>query len=258
MKAKKHFSQNFLQDDEIIQRIVQVMAVQKNDRLLEVGPGKGALTHKLSLQCEQLIALEIDQQLVTFLTQQFATIKHVHIEHQDALSFAYNQQKPFRLVSNLPYHLSTALIRRFISARENIVDMHLMMQKEVADRLLCCYGKSRGWLSVIIELLCDAEHLFDVPAESFYPVPKVKSSVIRLAWKKDQNFSVAWLASFEKMLMQAFGHKRKTLLNNFSHSSWTLKKEDWQKMNIDYSQRAEQLSLEDYLILHNNLVSTHP
>ena len=253
MQAKKHYSQNFLHDERIINHIIQVMAIQKDEQFLEIGPGTGALTKKIAQQCQKLTALEIDKDLISVLNKRLQSQNNITIKHADALTFAYDQHPPFRLISNLPYHLSTALIRKFISQRDNIIDMHLMMQKEVAQRLLCTHGKARGWLSVIIELLCDAELLFEVAAESFDPVPNVQSAVVRFLWKKEQNYESDWLCSFEKIVMQAFTQKRKTLYNNFLNSAWKLQKSDWQKLNIDCSLRAEQLPLEDYLKLYTYL-----
>lgn len=263
MRAKKHFSQNFLQDKAIIHQIIQVMAIHKNDKYLEIGPGMGALTERLANQCAQLIALEIDQNLATDLQKQFAQQPHIIILHQDALKFSYHaegQQGPYRLVSNLPYHLCTAFVQQFITNRQHISDMHLMMQKEVAERLLSTAGRTRGWLSVMIELLCDADYLFDVPRESFYPVPAVNSAFIKLRWKADQHISQDWLASLQQLLMAAFRQKRKTLYNNLAKSPWQLTKTGLDKLHIDGSLRAEQLSLEDFLKLHDHTRShrIHP
>lgn len=255
IQAKKRFSQNFLHDKAIIHQIVQAMAVQPSDKLLEIGPGMGALTEALATQCESLLALEIDRDLVALLQPRFAKQKHITIKHQDAMSFAYHDKPPYRLVSNLPYHLSTALIRKFITQGQSIIDMHLMMQKEVAQRLLATSGKARGWLSVMIELLCEAEYLFDVSPESFQPIPAVHSAVIRLQCKDNSPYSQDWLHSFQAVLIQAFSQKRKTLWNNFVPSQWKLRKEDWEAIGINPSLRAEQVDLTSYIKLNSYVIN---
>ena len=183
-RARKRFGQNFLHDQGIIRGIVRAVSPLAGQRLLEIGPGQGAITATiLDTDC-QLDVIEIDRDLVQILTDKFSSRDNFRIHEGDALKFdigALAGTEKLRVVGNLPYNISTPLIFHLLSAHDCISDMHFMLQKEVVERLAAGPGsKTYGRLSIMAQYYCAIESLFDVPPEAFSPQPKVQSAIVRL------------------------------------------------------------------------------
>lgn len=251
-KARKRFGQNFLHDPNIIQRLVSAINPQPDDVMVEIGPGQGALTDPLLARLKHLHAVELDRDLVPFLREQFAG-RGLQVHEADALKFDFQQLmsgQPLRIVGNLPYNISTPLLFHLISYQEKIHDMHFMLQLEVVDRLAAAPGsKTYGRLSVITQYYCQIDKLFQVPPGAFNPPPKVMSAIVRLIprqplWQANDT------ALFEYVVRISFAQRRKTLRNNLKQ---ILSNEQLEMLSQDLTVRPEQLSLQDYVALSNEI-----
>lgn len=252
-QAKKRFGQNFLQDQGVINSIVRAVHPKASDNLVEIGPGQGAITSLLVEECPTLQVIELDKDLIPGLLAQFAKYRDFTIHQTDALNFdfstLYREQKPLRIVGNLPYNISTPLIFHLLSFREQVQDMHFMLQKEVVERLAALPGdKNYGRLSIMAQYYCAVENLFAVPPECFYPAPKVDSAIVRLTPYPSLPLEARNLARMETLVKTAFAQRRKTLRNSLKNLAIDFEAID---VKIDLTQRAENLSLADYVNLSN-------
>ena len=241
---KKKYSQNFLTDSAVIHSISQFIAPKSNDAFVEVGPGEGALTDQILPYCAHYTGLEIDSQLIPILNNRFSAYNHFNMLLIDALKYEYgaHEPQPYRLIGNLPYHISSPLIIRFIRNSLPMQDMHLMFQKEVAERICATKGRSRGRLSLMVQFYCDVEYLLTIGAQSFSPAPDVESAFIRLTPKENSRFGKDFLDAYENIVKLAFSKKRKTLYNNLKSIISTA---ELQQLDIDPQRRAETLSVEE-------------
>ncbi|MDQ6788067.1 MAG: 16S rRNA (adenine(1518)-N(6)/adenine(1519)-N(6))-dimethyltransferase RsmA, partial [Acidobacteriota bacterium] len=186
--AKKSFGQNFLVDQNYIDKIIGALNPQKGETIIEIGAGRGALTEKLVESGAKIIAIELDRDLIPLLKNKFGACENFELVEADALKFNFHEltkakdQKPkTKLVANLPYYISTAILQRLIEQREAFSEMILMFQREVVERITAQAGNSeRGFLTVLVEAYLTTEKLFDVPPAAFRPAPKVQSAVVRL------------------------------------------------------------------------------
>lgn len=216
-RARKRFGQNFLVDANIIERIVGAIAPEPGDRLVEIGPGQGALTELLLQHCPALTAVELDRELIPLLEVKFRRYPQFDLIQQDALKFDFArlaEGRPLRIVGNLPYNISTPLLFHLLGFRQQLQDMHFMLQKELVDRLSAVPGgKAYGRLSVMAQYYCQVQALFPVPPQSFQPAPKVDSAIVRLV----PYATLPHPAKDEKLLAQivsvVFQQRRKTLRN---------------------------------------------
>lgn len=249
-KARKRFGQNFLHDQQVIDRIIATIAPQKDDLLLEIGPGQAAITKPLIDTGAELHVIEIDRDLVTMLEKRFAGVKGIHIHALDALRADFSKitsGRSFRLIGNLPYNISTPLIFHVLKWHKLVVDMHFMLQKEVVDRMAAGPGsKTYGRLSVMTQFLCQVTPLFDVQPESFSPAPKICSSIVRLQPLSQPPFDAGSGNQLDKVVAAAFSMRRKTLRNSLRS---LLDADQIASVNIDPGQRAEQLSLAEFAAL---------
>ena len=252
--ARKRFGQNFLHDQQVIDRIVASIAPKATDLLVEIGPGQAALTQPLLESGAELHLVEIDRDLVTALEKQFSGNPNVIIHSCDALKANIPEltgHRPFRLIGNLPYNISTPLIFHILQWHELVVDMHFMLQKEVVDRMAAPPGsKIYGRLSVMTQYRANVTSLFDVPPESFSPVPKVCSSIVRLQPLKSPPVDAGSFSNLQKVVTAAFSKRRKTLRNSLRE---LLSAEQIAATGIDPGQRAEQLSLSEFAALARSL-----
>jgi 16S rRNA (adenine1518-N6/adenine1519-N6)-dimethyltransferase len=215
--ARKRFGQHFLHDPAVIGRIVQAVAPGAADALVEIGPGRGALTPLLAGAGGTLDAIELDRDLAAGLAAQFAGQPRVAVHVADALDFDYaalarSRGQPLRVVGNLPYNVSTPLLFRLLAARQSIRDLHVMLQKEVVERIVAEPGSgSYGRLGVMMAPWVQAERLFDVGPGAFRPAPRVWSSVVRLTVRDTAAFAVD--ARYGRVVSAAFSARRKTLRN---------------------------------------------
>ena len=254
---RKRFGQNFLRDESVIEAIARAVAPQAEDHLFEIGPGEGALTQVLVESGCKLDAIELDRDLRTRLLAAFSTYPGFALHSADALKFDFatlaDQEKPLRIVGNLPYNISTPLIFHLLDQAKLIIDMHFMLQLEVVERLAATPGsKDWGRLSVMTQFQCEVEHLFDVPPEAFYPPPKVQSAIVRLTPHKTPPYPDVDRHALASVVTQAFGQRRKTLRNNFKNA---LADSDFEALQIDPSARAETLSISDFVAITTRLQS---
>ena len=240
-QARKRFAQNFLVDDQIINRIVATISPKKNDNIIEIGPGKGAITFPLLEHLDHLSVIEIDRDLISFL--KLKKQDKLTIYEADALKFDYGLiSDNLRIVGNLPYNISSPLLFRLLSSKNQIIDMTFMLQKEVVDRIVASHGsKTYGRISVMMQAFFEVELMFTVPKESFDPQPKIESAILYLKTRtKPLTENIKLL---EKIVKISFSQRRKTLKNCLKS---ILSQE---QTKIDLSQRAEMLSVENFITL---------
>ncbi|MFZ1699403.1 MAG: 16S rRNA (adenine(1518)-N(6)/adenine(1519)-N(6))-dimethyltransferase RsmA [Pyrinomonadaceae bacterium] len=255
MRAKKSLGQNFLQDEQVVTTIVDALEISPEDIVVEIGPGRGALTDLLVKRAQRVVAVEFDRELIAPLRVQFGCQDNFELIAADALFFDFSQIGPSgqksKLVANLPYNISTPILQSLIKQRASFSTIVLMFQREVADRLTAEPGqKQRGYLSVLVEDAFETEKLFDVPPSAFRPVPKVWSSVVRLT---PQMGSFSDPAVFRNLLGVAFEKKRKTILNNL-RTVYETAGSLLEEADIDPIRRAETLSLAEWYRLANGIL----
>src|ERR1051326_9027678 len=217
-RAKKRLGQNFLVDERYARRIVNALTARAGETVVEIGPGRGALTSLLVESGARVVAVEFDRELVPLLRERFAGRDNFELVEADALEVDYcSTVRPAGragVVANLPYNISTAILQRLIGQRRCISEMVLMLQREVVERITARPGSSeRGYLTVLVEAFCESEALFDVPPGAFRPVPKVWSTVARLRAREGaaEEFDEKL---FLRLAGAGFAQKRKTILNN--------------------------------------------
>ncbi len=254
-RAKKRFGQNFLIDHNVIDRILHSIAPQKNDRLVEIGPGLGALTCPLLQQAGRLDVIELDRDVIPRLEQNCNHHRGLHIHAVDVLKFDFAElhqhQQHLRILGNLPYNISTAVLFHLLPQREWITDMHFMLQKEVVERIASAPGcHAYGRLSVMMQTFFDTEALFIVPPGCFSPAPQVESAIIRLTPQPRFADSILDFNHYGTLVRTAFAQRRKTLRNTLKP---LCSAEQIRAAGIDPGARAEQLQPDDFVRLHRQL-----
>jgi 16S rRNA (adenine1518-N6/adenine1519-N6)-dimethyltransferase len=262
----KRFGQHFLADKRIIQRIVDALAPRSDETIVEIGPGTGALTSRLVERAGRVVAVEFDNKLTPLLNEQFGALPNFKLVMADALATDFCNEilpaRQARLVANLPYNISTAILQRLIEQRGCLGEMVVMLQREVVERMTAPAGSSeRGYLSVLIEAYCETEKLFDVAPGAFHPPPKVWSSVVRLRFRKgvftDKNADLFW-----ETVSAGFSQKRKTILNNLRSATGRLAQVLQKnggasivlcKAGVELQRRAETLSVAEWNRIVNAL-----
>ena len=215
--ARRRFGQHFLHDRGVLERIVQDIDLQPAQALVEIGPGRGALTERLVGRSRTLDAVEIDRDLAALLRERFGATGGFQLHEADALEFdfaalARERGARLRVIGNLPYNISTPLLFHVAAAHEHIDDLHVMLQKEVIDRIVAAPGSSDyGRLTVMLAPWMQAQHLFDVGPGAFTPAPRVWSAVARLTVRREPAFVVP--RAFARTVSAAFSQRRKTLRN---------------------------------------------
>ncbi|MFQ5642536.1 MAG: 16S rRNA (adenine(1518)-N(6)/adenine(1519)-N(6))-dimethyltransferase RsmA [Thiogranum sp.] len=253
-QARKRFGQNFLHDPAIIERIVRAVHPQPGQRLVEIGPGKGAITLPLLAACKHLDVIELDRDLVQPLAEKARGLGELVIHQQDALRFdfaALADGERVRTVGNLPYNISTPLLFHLIAQSDSIQDMHFMLQQEVVDRMAAAPGnRDYGRLSIMIQYRCRVEPLFGVGPGAFQPAPRVNSAFVRLTPWQQPPVSVQDTGCLAILVRQAFSQRRKTLRNTLKG---LLSEQAILATGTDPSARPETVSLEQYAALANRL-----
>jgi 16S rRNA (adenine1518-N6/adenine1519-N6)-dimethyltransferase len=252
-KARKRFGQNFLHDHGVIRHIVASIAPKKGQRLVEIGPGKGALTEGIISITERMDVVELDRDLIPILKVNLFRFPELTVHEADAMKFDFTslrtEEQAIRVVGNLPYNISTPLIFHLLSQVSAIQDMHFMLQKEVVDRLAARPGDSLyGRLSVMAQYYCSVESLFIVGPESFDPAPKVDSAIVRMTPHKTLPHPVDDIKKLEDMVRTGFQQRRKTLRNNYKG---VLDNDDFAALNIDPTLRPERLDVEEFVRITN-------
>jgi 16S rRNA (adenine1518-N6/adenine1519-N6)-dimethyltransferase len=257
----KRLGQNFLRDKQIVRRIVDALSPTADETIVEIGPGMGALTTELVERAGRVIAIEFDRQLAPMLSETFSGKENFRLLQADALEVDFCHEilpaTTARLVANLPYNISTAILQRLISQRGCLREMIVMLQLEVVERILARAGSSeRGYLSVLVDAYCEAEKLFDVAPGAFKPQPKIWSSVLRLKFKSnplpDQvNEKLLW-----STVSAGFAQKRKTILNNLRNAVGPLHEVVQRnggasivlcKAGVELQRRAETLTVDEWI-----------
>ncbi|MBR9828586.1 MAG: 16S rRNA (adenine(1518)-N(6)/adenine(1519)-N(6))-dimethyltransferase RsmA [Oceanospirillales bacterium] len=256
-KARKRFGQNFLHDQGVIGRIIRAISPKPTQHMVEIGPGLGALTEELLSACDgHLDAVELDRDLVPILRTQFFRYADTFAIHEaDALKFDFaslkQDERPLRIVGNLPYNISTPLIFHLLSFNGLIHDMHFMLQKEVVDRLAAGPGDNHyGRLGIMAQYYCRVEPLFIVPPEAFSPAPKVDSAIVRLVPYTEPPIPAKDVRQLQNVVRTAFGQRRKTLRNNLKP---LIDAERLQQLGIDPGLRPERLTLAQFVAISDAL-----
>ena len=256
----KRLGQHFLRDQRTIQRIIDALDPHANETIIEIGPGTGALTSTLVERAGRVIAIEFDNKLTPLLTQRFSDFPNFKLVMADALTTDFCAEilpaRSARLVANLPYNISTAILQRLITQRACLEEMVLMLQREVVERVLAPPGTTdRGYISVLVEAYCETEKLFDVAPGAFRPPPKVWSSVMRLKFRPQLSTDLKDADLLWATVSAGFAQKRKTILNNLRHAPGhlqeVLKRNGGAsivlcKANVELQRRAETLTLEEW------------
>ncbi len=256
--AKRSLGQNFLSDPNYVNKIISALAPASGETIIEIGPGRGALTERLAASGADIIAIELDRDLVPFLREKFRGNQNIHVVEADVLEVnfeallaeiphsASRDPHSIKLIANLPYYISTAILQKLAVQRHLFSELVLMFQREVVERMTADPGSSeRGFLTVLAEAAFEMERLTDVPPTAFRPQPKIWSSVVRLMPKPASDVD-------EKALMRlvsaGFVQKRKTILNNlkalYPNASAML-----EAAGIDQRRRAETLTIEEWSTL---------
>lgn len=253
-RPRKRFGQNFLENQAIIDRILTSLRLKSDDKVVEIGPGLGALTQPLLRRLDKMIAIEIDRDLQSFLSALPVAQNKLSLIDADALTVDFSQWgEGIRVIGNLPYNISTPLLLHLLQYAACIDDMHFMLQKEVVLRLAANPGsKAYGRLSVMIQYFCEVECLFEVPPEAFNPKPKVDSAIVRLIPHVESPYPVVDVRHLEEVVAQAFGMRRKTLANNLKPM---INAEGLIALGLDPATRPEQISVMDYVRLTQTIFS---
>ena len=256
----KRLGQHFLRDRRTIGRIIEALGPKPGETIVEIGPGTGALTSALVESASRVIAVEFDSKLAPLLSERFAGLENFRLVMADALETDFCVEilpaPSARLVANLPYNISTAILQRLIAQRACFKEMVLMLQREVVERVLAPAGTTdRGFISVLVEAYCETEKLFDVAPGAFRPPPKVWSSVMRLKFRPQINAEIKDEKLLWETVSAGFAQKRKTILNNLRHASGHLQERLKRnggasivlcKAEVELRRRAETLTIEEW------------
>jgi len=255
---KKSLGQHFLIDRNILNKVIRTAQLEKGDIVLEVGPGLGEMTLALAHQVKKVIAVEIDSKLAVILKQKVKDFSNVEVVQSDILKMDFNlflkkEGHLIKVVANLPYQISTPLLFRFIESKEAFSTLTLMLQKEVAERMVASPGrKEYGPLSIFIQIFSDVSIRFFIKPSAFFPPPKVESAVVHMSFREKPVVSLGDEEWFKKIVKGCFGYRRKTLMNALKHSRLPLPQSiesRMQKIGIDPRRRPETLTIQDLVHL---------
>ncbi|MBK1699720.1 16S rRNA (adenine(1518)-N(6)/adenine(1519)-N(6))-dimethyltransferase RsmA [Thiococcus pfennigii] len=259
-RPRKRFGQNFLHDPGTIRRLLAAVAPRPGERLVEIGPGRGALTRGLLEAVGELDVVELDRDLIAPLAQDLGDLGTLRIHNADALAFDLcalaTEGRRLRLIGNLPYNISTPLLFRFIEQADCLADMHLMLQREVVERIAAAPGgKAYGRLSVMVQAYCRAETLVRIGPGAFTPAPKVESAFLRLVPYRPLPHPIRDPARLAGLVAQAFSQRRKTLRNSLKG---LIPIELLADCGVDPAQRAEELPVATFIRLANTACNLSP
>ncbi len=253
-RARRRFGQHFLHETSVIERIVRVVSPKPGDAVVEIGPGLGALTGALLEAAGRLDVIELDRDLAAKLKARFDP-DTLTVHQSDALEFDFEAlsrtRGPLRVVGNLPYNISTPILFHLVDAGSAVRDMHLMLQKEVVERMAAAPGGADyGRLSVMVQFRCRVETLFSVGPGAFRPPPKVHSAVVRLTPLGVPPVAVTDLGKLKRVVSLAFGMRRKTLRNSLKP---VLSAAQIEAAGVDPGARPQTLDLAAFAALANRL-----
>ena len=262
IKANKSLGQNFLIDDGVIENIVNGAEVEKDDIVIEIGPGLGSMTKVLLERARKVICIELDPKMIKILHDRFIAYNNIELINEDVLKIDLNKlienelskEKNIRhvkIVANLPYYITTPIIMKLIESKLKIESITVMIQKEVADRLIeIPSGKNTGAITYTVYYYCDSESIGIVDKSSFIPMPEVTSEIIRLKLREEPKVSVKNKKIFFNIIKSAYMQRRKTLLNSLTNMGIFKNKEEagkmFEKIGLPLDIRPEKLSIEDF------------
>lgn len=268
IKANKDLGQNFLINDDVIEKIIEKSQIEKNDLIIEIGPGLGVLTNLLLEKSDNVVAIELDKRMVEIISKRFILKNNLQIINEDVLKVDLNKLinerkkqtniNKVKIVANLPYYISTPIIMKLLEEKLEIDEIIVMVQKEVAQRLVAKTGtKDVGAITYAVEYFSEAEKVIDVPKESFIPSPKVESAVIKLKIRKEAYVQVKDEKMLFNIIQKSFSQRRKTLVNALVNGKIVESKEKAEKiikkLNINENIRGEKLTLEDFARICNTI-----
>lgn len=253
-QARKRFGQNFLHDQNVIERIVRSIHPLPTDHIVEIGPGQGALTRPLAASGARLDCVELDRDLAAYLETDVGQADNVTIYQQDILRFDLAQlgsTRPMRIVGNLPYNISTPVLFYLLRQHHLIQDMIFMLQLEVVNRMAAQAGdKNYGRLGLMLQYYCEVIPLFNVPSAAFTPRPKVSSAIVQLIPHRDFPVQAKDTESLQIVIRTAFNQRRKTLKNSLKA---IISEEVLNSLPLDVGLRPENLTLADYVMISDAL-----
>ena len=268
IKANKSLGQNFLISQSVVETIVSSAQIGENDLVIEIGPGLGTLTEFLLQKAKKVICIELDKNMVKILNEKFFLYKNLEIINEDVLKLDLvkiikdekekNNIKNVKVVANLPYYITTPIVMKLLEEKLDIESITIMIQKEVADRLIeNPGGKNSGAITYTVNYYAEPEGIIEVPNNSFIPEPEVTSKVLKLSIRKEPKVDVKNPEIMFKIIKSAFLQRRKTLLNALVNNKIFNSKEECikvlQELNFDVNVRGEKLTLEDYAKLANEI-----
>ncbi|MBM4350284.1 MAG: ribosomal RNA small subunit methyltransferase A [Deltaproteobacteria bacterium] len=259
---KKKLGQHFLVDRSIIDKVIRTAEVNKEDIILEVGPGLGEMTLGLARQAKRVIAVEIDSRLAEILKKKMSAVSNVEIIQKDIFkidfdALSHHVKAPLKVVANLPYQISTPLLFRFIESKRYFSNLTLMLQREVVERMVAPPGgKEYGALSVLIQMVSHPSVQFFIKPSAFFPPPKVESAVVRIVWRDDLMMKTEDEEWFKEVVKASFSHRRKTLVNSLKYSGLPippLPEKRMEATGIDPQRRSETLTVQEFIRLADAL-----
>ncbi len=269
IKANKSLGQNFLINQNVVDKIVESSQITKDDLVIEIGPGLGTLTKELLEKAGKVICIELDKKMIKILTDRFSLYENFEVIHEDVLRIHLNkiiktekEKNGFqsaKVVANLPYYITTPIIMKLLEDRLDLESITVMIQKEVADRLIAIPGKKEtGAITYTVYYYATAEGVMEVPNDSFIPEPEVTSKVIKLTLRKEPPVEVKSRGVMFKIIKSAFMQRRKTLLNALTNTKVFMSKEEGieilKELNLDENVRAENLTLENFAEITNKIL----
>ena len=268
ISANKKLGQNFLIDDEVINKTIEAAEISKQDVVIEIGPGLGTLTARLLENAKKVIAIELDRKMISILQERFKLYNNFELINQDILKINLQelikkekedkQIKNVKIVANLPYYITTPIIMKLLEEKLDITSITVMVQKEVAERLTAKPGENKaGAITYTVSYYAVAENIINVSRESFVPAPEVDSAVIKLSIRKCSPVIVNDENKFFKLIKFSFLQRRKTFLNSIANSGFVEKeklRQILQEFGIDENIRGENLSLEQYAQITNKIL----
>jgi len=255
-RAKKRLGQHFLKSPVVIARLVELIDPRPDERIIEIGPGRGALTAAMAPSGAKITAVEFDSDLSRYLSGAMSRYPNVEIINRDFLSYEPDETA-FKLVGNIPYNITSPVVEWIVTHRESITRAYLMLQREMAERLTSSAG-SKGWspIAIFTQLHFNLRRCFDIPARDFSPPPKVVSSAVEI--ERKDSIAIAHPGEFEKLVRTSFRHRRKTLINNLVPDlvpDRELALMLMAELSLSERIRAEQVTTAQFLELTKLLVS---
>ena len=253
--AKRYLGQNFLYDPSILKRIIQVAQLNREDVVVEIGPGPGRLTRMLAERVRKVIAIELDKRLFEELKTELVDYKNMEFIHGDALKYPYESLPEFKVVANIPYYITTPIIFRLLKVRKNLRSMTFTVQKEVAERIAAAPGgRDYGVLSLMVQYYAEPRLKFIISKRSFRPMPRVDSAVLHIKILERPSVSVKDEELFFKVIKTSFSQRRKMLSNSLKSLREDIRDRLIQA-GIDPERRPETLGIEEFARLSDILSS---